>query len=173
MRKPCPVYTKCICFCPWHNKRRVWHLARWLQQASPSATGGLGMNVSSAAHQWRLTEQLAASNQVPDGDVEVRIAAAPVGDLSERVSCEDVLQEVGLAHRLFSLQLTSLTRKCSVCSHLRLWIKQTDSVFVDGYQKGFWVIWICRLLRIGWWMLTVSDNCCRQLISCSTSLTTF
>lgn len=45
-------------------------------------------------HQWGFTEQLAASDQVSDGDVEVRVATAPVGDLSEEVSGEDVLQEI-------------------------------------------------------------------------------
>lgn len=49
--------------------------------------------LNSVSHQRGLTQQLAASDQVSDGDVEVRVAAAPVGDLSEGVSGEDVLQE--------------------------------------------------------------------------------
>lgn len=46
------------------------------------------------AHQGRFTQQLAASHQVSNGYVKVRVAAAPVGDLGERVSDEDVLQEI-------------------------------------------------------------------------------
>lgn len=46
------------------------------------------------AHQGGFTQQLAASHQVSNGDVKVRVAAAPVGDLGERVSDEDVLQEI-------------------------------------------------------------------------------
>lgn len=45
-----------------------------------------------APHQGGLTQQLAAADQVADGDVEVRVAAAPVGDLGEGVSGQDVLQ---------------------------------------------------------------------------------
>lgn len=50
--------------------------------------------LNSVAHQWGFTQQFAASDQVSDGDVEVRVAAAPVGDLSEGVSGEDVLQGI-------------------------------------------------------------------------------
>lgn len=46
------------------------------------------------SHQRGFTQQLAAADQVPDGDVEVRVAAAPVGDLSEGVSGQDVLGEM-------------------------------------------------------------------------------
>lgn len=44
-----------------------------------------------SAHQWGFTQQFAASDQVSNGDVEVRVAAAPVGDFGEGVSGEDVL----------------------------------------------------------------------------------
>lgn len=53
----------------------------------------MNIDSNSPAHQGRFTQQLAASHQVSDGDVEVRVAAAPVGDLREGVSGEDVLQE--------------------------------------------------------------------------------
>ena len=46
---------------------------------------------SKVAHQWGLTQQLGASDQVSDGDVEVGVATAPVGDLSEWVCGQDVL----------------------------------------------------------------------------------
>lgn len=46
------------------------------------------------SHQRGFTQQLAAPDQVPDGDVEVRVAAAPVGDLGEGVSGQDVLGEI-------------------------------------------------------------------------------
>ena len=55
-------------------------------------TGPTLVRTLSGSHQRRLAEQLAASDQVSDGDVEVRVAAAPVGDLGEGVSGEDVLQ---------------------------------------------------------------------------------
>lgn len=44
-------------------------------------------------HQRRFTQQLAASHQVSDGDVEVGVATAPVGDLGEGVGGQDVLQK--------------------------------------------------------------------------------
>lgn len=47
---------------------------------------------NSETHQWGLTQQFAAADQVPDGDVEISVTAAPVGDFSERMSDEDVLQ---------------------------------------------------------------------------------
>lgn len=78
-----------------------------------------GQEVVHFVAQGGFTQQLAASHQVSNGDVKVRVAAAPVGDLGERVSDEDVL---------------------------RLGINQTDSMFVDCYQEGFWVIWISCLL---------------------------
>lgn len=43
-------------------------------------------------HQRSFTQQFAPSNQVSDGDVEVGVPAAPVGDLGERMCDEDVLQ---------------------------------------------------------------------------------
>lgn len=43
-------------------------------------------------HQRGFTQQFAPSDQVSDGDVEIRVPAAPVGDLGERMSGEDVLQ---------------------------------------------------------------------------------
>lgn len=43
--------------------------------------------------QGRLTEQLAPAHQVPDGDMEVRVATAPVGDLGKGMSGQDVLGE--------------------------------------------------------------------------------
>lgn len=46
-----------------------------------------------SSHQRRLTEQLAPAHQVPNGDVEVGVAAAPVGDLGEGVRGQDVLGE--------------------------------------------------------------------------------
>lgn len=45
-------------------------------------------------YQGRLTQQFAASHQVSDSDVEIRVTAAPVGDFSEGVSGEDILQEM-------------------------------------------------------------------------------
>lgn len=45
-----------------------------------------------SAHQRSFTQQFAPSHQVSDGDVEIRVSAAPVGDLGERMSGEDVLQ---------------------------------------------------------------------------------
>lgn len=44
------------------------------------------------SHQRSFTQQFAPSDQVSDGDVEIRVPAAPVGDLGERMSGEDVLQ---------------------------------------------------------------------------------
>lgn len=44
------------------------------------------------SHQRGLTQQFAPANQVSDGDVEVGVPAAPVGDLGERMSDEDFLQ---------------------------------------------------------------------------------
>lgn len=44
------------------------------------------------AHQGGFTQQFAASDQVSDGDVEIRVAAAPVGDLGEGMSGEELLQ---------------------------------------------------------------------------------
>lgn len=52
------------------------------------------ITVRSVSHQWGLAQQFAPSDQVSDGDVEIRVATAPVGDLSEGVSGEDVLQEI-------------------------------------------------------------------------------
>lgn len=49
------------------------------------------VTVHFSAHQWGFTQQFAASDQVSNGDVEVRVAAAPVGDFGEGVSGEDVL----------------------------------------------------------------------------------
>lgn len=55
----------------------------------------LNLNICwSFSHQRGFTQQLAAPDQVPDGDVEVRVAAAPVGDLGEGVSGQDVLGEI-------------------------------------------------------------------------------
>lgn len=54
-------------------------------------------------HQWGLTQQFASSDQVADGDVEIGVPAAPVGDLGEGVSGQDVLQtqrSSKLLHRL-------------------------------------------------------------------------
>lgn len=48
-----------------------------------------------SSHQRGLTEQFAAADQVSDGDVEVGVAAAPVGDFGEGVSGQDILQEDG------------------------------------------------------------------------------
>lgn len=45
------------------------------------------------SHQRRLTEQFAPTDQVPNGDVEVGVATAPVGDLGEGVSSQNVLGE--------------------------------------------------------------------------------
>lgn len=78
-----------------------------------------GQEVIHFVAQGGFTQQLAASHQVSDGDVEIRVPAAPIGDLGEGVSDQDVL---------------------------RLGINQTDSMFVDCYQEGFWVIRISCLL---------------------------
>lgn len=45
------------------------------------------------SHQRCLTEQFAPADQVPNGDVEVGVSTAPVGDLGEGVSSQDVLGE--------------------------------------------------------------------------------
>lgn len=49
-------------------------------------------SLNPAAHQWSFTQQFAASHQVSNGDVEIRVAAAPVGDFGEGVCGQDVLQ---------------------------------------------------------------------------------
>ncbi len=47
---------------------------------------------AAATHQRGLTQQFASSDQVADGDVEVGVPTAPVGDLGEGVGGQDVLQ---------------------------------------------------------------------------------
>lgn len=42
-------------------------------------------------HQGGLAEDFASLDEVSDGDVEVRVPAAPVGDLSEGMSYQNVL----------------------------------------------------------------------------------
>lgn len=49
------------------------------------------LNNFSAPYQGGLAEQLASSDQVADGYMEVRVATAPVGDLGEGVSDENIL----------------------------------------------------------------------------------
>lgn len=49
-----------------------------------------GVRVST--HQRGLTQQFASSDQVANCDVEVSVPTAPVGDLGEGVSGQDVLQ---------------------------------------------------------------------------------
>lgn len=49
-------------------------------------------SLNPTAHQWSFTQQFAASHQVSNGDVEIRVAAAPVGDFGEGVCGQDVLQ---------------------------------------------------------------------------------
>lgn len=44
-----------------------------------------------STHQWGLTQQFTSSDQVSNGDVEVGVAAAPVGDLGEGVCDQNVL----------------------------------------------------------------------------------
>lgn len=51
-------------------------------------------SVNSVTHQRGFTQQFAASDQVSNGDVEVCVTAAPVGDFSKGVSGQDVLQEI-------------------------------------------------------------------------------
>ncbi len=46
----------------------------------------------SFTHQRGFTQQFAASHQVSNGDVEVRVTAAPIRDLGEGMSGEDVLK---------------------------------------------------------------------------------
>lgn len=46
-----------------------------------------------ATHQGSFAEQFAAAHEVSDRHVEVRVAAAPVGDLGERMCCQDILSE--------------------------------------------------------------------------------
>lgn len=46
-----------------------------------------------ATHQWGLTQQFASSDQVADGDVEVGVPTAPVGDLGEGMGGQDVLHK--------------------------------------------------------------------------------
>lgn len=46
-----------------------------------------------ATHQWGLTQQFASSDQVADGDVEVGVPTAPVGDLGEGMGGQDVLNK--------------------------------------------------------------------------------
>lgn len=47
------------------------------------------------SHQRCLAEQLAPTDQIPNGDVEIGVAATPVGDLGEGVSSQNVLGEQG------------------------------------------------------------------------------
>lgn len=56
----------------------------------PKSGFGLIFNTS---YQGGLTEQLASSHQVANGYVEIRVATAPVGDLGEGVSDENILVE--------------------------------------------------------------------------------
>ena len=42
-------------------------------------------------YQGGLTQQLAAADQVTDGDMEVGVSTAPVGDLGEGVGDQNVL----------------------------------------------------------------------------------
>lgn len=51
---------------------------------------GFGL-IFKASYQGGLTEQLASSHQVANGYVEVRVATAPVGDLGEGMSDENIL----------------------------------------------------------------------------------
>lgn len=44
-------------------------------------------------HQGGFTQQFAATDQVSNGDVEVCVTAAPVGDFRKGMSGQDVLQE--------------------------------------------------------------------------------
>lgn len=53
----------------------------------------------SATHQRGLTQQFASSDQVADCDVEVGVSTAPVGDLGEGVSGQDVLRAHTHTHR--------------------------------------------------------------------------
>lgn len=57
--------------------------------AAQLSLGGAHMGT----HQRGFTQQLASSHQVANGDVEIGVAAAPVGDLGEGVSGQNVLQE--------------------------------------------------------------------------------
>ena len=78
-----------------------------------------------ATHQWGLTQQFASSDQVADGDVEVGVPTAPVGDLGEGMGGQDVLNKH--THR-WTLQLASGTLtdrlgcllKCLM--HVRRWM---------------------------------------------------
>lgn len=98
--------------------------------------------------------------------MEIRVPAAPVGDLGERMSGEDVLQggqhavkDRFIVHGFGDVKnrkkrsstavgLSELRANLirSKCAHLRFGINQADSMFVDRYQEGFWVIWIGCLL---------------------------
>lgn len=51
---------------------------------------GFGL-IFKASYQGGLTKQLASSHQVANGYVEIGVATAPVGDLGEGVSDENIL----------------------------------------------------------------------------------
>lgn len=44
-------------------------------------------------YEWRLTQQLAASDQVANSHVEISRSARPVGDFCERVGGQDILKQ--------------------------------------------------------------------------------
>lgn len=48
--------------------------------------------IISFSYQGSLTKDPAPTYQVPYGHVEICAATAPVGDFSERVNCQDLLQ---------------------------------------------------------------------------------
>lgn len=70
-------------------------------------------------YQWRLTQQLAAPNQIADGHVEVGDTAAPVRDAGEGVRHKDLL---GVR------------------------VDQTDAVLVDRHQQVLRVVGVAVLL---------------------------
>ena len=52
-----------------------------------------GQQVIHLVSQRRLAQELGAPDQVPDGHVEVSVAAGPVGDPGEGMSDQDVLEK--------------------------------------------------------------------------------
>lgn len=78
----------------------------------------LSTRALSVTHQRGLTQQFASSDQVADGDVEVGVPTAPVGDLGKGVSGEDVLHK----HRGVSLRSSDprcIVSECGVKGELK------------------------------------------------------
>jgi len=65
---------KVYCWCVSRNRVGKHYIKGWL------------------THQWCLTQQFAASNQVTNGNVEIGMSTTPVGDFGEGMSAQNVLQ---------------------------------------------------------------------------------